>query len=110
MLRFLKEILPNKQKLGHETMLLTKECSLAIQNKLSTKFNHPGGISISFLIENVCINHTLCNLESSKSLIPFSMCNNLDLGEKMPATISLQLAYHYVKYIVAILENIPIIL
>jgi len=40
--------------------------------------------------------------------MPVSMCEKLDLEEIRPTTISLQLANHSIKYVVGILEDLPI--
>ena len=77
--KFLKEILFNKRKLGkHETVFLT-DCSVAIQNKLSAKLKDPSSFSIPYLIGNVSIDCALCDLGSSVSLTPLSMCEKLEL-------------------------------
>jgi len=54
------------------------------------------------------INRALCNLRSSISLMPLSLCEKLKLGELRPTTISFQLADHSVRYPVSILEDVPI--
>ncbi|XP_057993067.1 uncharacterized protein LOC131174047 [Hevea brasiliensis] len=54
------------------------------------------------------INKILCDLGASVSLIPLLICQKLDVGELKPTTISLQLANRSVKYLIGILENIPI--
>jgi len=56
----------------------------------------------------VLIDRALCDLGSGVSLMPLSMCKKLELGEIRPTTISLQLADHFVKYPVGILENVLI--
>jgi len=49
--KFMKEILSNKRKLEeHETIALTKECSVAVQNKLPAKLKVPESFSIPCLI------------------------------------------------------------
>jgi len=107
--KFLKEILSNKRKLEeHETVALTEECSVAIQNKLPTKLKDPDSFLISYLIGNVPINCALCDLGSSVSLMALSLCEKLELGELRPTTIPLQLADRSVKYPVGILEDVPI--
>ena len=107
--KFLKEILSNKRKLeAHETVALTEECSVAIQNKLPTKLKDLDSFSIPYLIRDVPINHTLYDLVSSISLMPLSLCEKLELGELRPITISLQLADCSVKYPIGILEDVPI--
>ena len=88
--KFLKEILSSKRKLEeYENVALTEECSAAIQNKLPAKLKDLGNFSIPYLIGNVSINHALCDLRSSVSLMPLSLCEKLELGEKRPTTISL---------------------
>jgi len=107
--KFLKEILSNKRKLEeHETMALIEECSAVIQNKLPINLKDPDIFSIPCLIGNVSIDRALCDLGSSVGLMPFSLYKKMDLGEMRPTTISLQLAYCFVKYPVGILEDVPI--
>ena len=75
--KFLKQILSNKRNLEeHEIVALTEECSAAIQNKLPTKLKDPRSFSIPCLIGNVSINRALCDLGSSVSLMPLSLCEN----------------------------------
>jgi len=107
--KFLKEILSNKIKLEeHETIALIEECSAAIQNKLPAKLKDPDSFSIPCLIGNVSIDRALCDLGSSLSLMAFSLYKKLYLGEMRPTTISVQLVGHSVKYLIGILEDVPI--
>jgi len=85
---------------------LTEECSAA--NKHPAKLKDPGSFSIPYLIGNVSLKRTLCDLGSSVSSMPLSMCENLELREMRLITISLQLADHSVKYPVGVLEDILI--
>jgi len=52
------------------------------------------------------VDGVLCDLGSSMSFMPLSMCKKLDLGEMRPTTISLELANCYVKYPIGVLEDI----
>ena len=79
-----------------------------IQKKLLAKLKEPGSFSIPYLIENVCINHALCDLGLNVSLILLSVCKKLNLGEIRPTTISLQLADRSLKYLVGVLEDFPV--
>ncbi|XP_058003724.1 uncharacterized protein LOC131180126 [Hevea brasiliensis] len=107
--KFLKDILSKKRRLeDYETVAFTEECSAILQNKLPPKLKNPGSFSIPCLIGNMNINKALCDLSTSVSLMPLSLCKKLDVGELKPTTISLQLADRSVKYPVGILENIPI--
>ena len=79
--KFLKEILSSKRKLKeHETVALTKKCSVAIQNELPAKLKDLDSFYIPCLIRNVSIDHALCDLGSSVSLISLSFYKKLDLG------------------------------
>ncbi|KAJ9185121.1 hypothetical protein P3X46_004785 [Hevea brasiliensis] len=94
--KFLKEILLKKRKLeDYGTVALIEECSAIMQNKLPPKLKDPG-------------NKALCDLGASVSLMPLSICKKLEIGELKPIIISLQLADRSIKYLVGILENIPI--
>jgi len=108
--KFLKEILSKKRKIDdeHEIIALGEECSAVVQNKLPAKFKDPGSFFISCLIGNVSIDRALCDLDSSVSLMPYSTFKKLDLGELRPINISLQLANRSLKYLLGILEDVPI--
>ena len=104
-----EKILSNKRKLQeHETVALTEGCSAVIQNKLPAKLKDPDSVSIPCLMGSMTVDYALCDLGSSKSLMPLSIYKKLELGEIRPTTISLQLAGHFVKYPVGILEDVPI--
>ncbi|XP_020254057.1 uncharacterized protein LOC109831129 [Asparagus officinalis] len=89
-------------------MALTEECSAIIQNKLSPKLKDPGSFSITCVIGNASINRALCELGTSVSLMPMSICKKLGIGNLKPTMISLQLADRLVKYPIGILEDVPI--
>ena len=104
--KFLEEILSKKRKLEeYEIVALTEECNTTIQNKLPAKLRDPGSFSIPYLVGNVSINLPLCDLVSSVSLMPFSLCEKLELGEMRPTTISLQLTDRSMKYPMSVLED-----
>ena len=105
--KFLKEILFNKRKPEeHETVALMEECSAVIQNKLPAKLKDLSSFSIPCLIEP--IDRALFDIGSSVNLMPFSLCEKLELGEIRPTTISLQLANRSVKYPMGVLYVVPI--
>ncbi|XP_057990642.1 uncharacterized protein LOC131173014 [Hevea brasiliensis] len=107
--KFLKEILSKKRRLeDYETIALIEECSAILQNKIPPKLKDPASFSIPCLIDNMNIDKALCDLGVSVSLMSLSICQKLNVGELRPTTISLQLADRSIKYLVGILENIPI--
>jgi len=61
--KFLKEILSNKRELEeHETIDLTEECGVMIQNEFPAILKDPDSFSIPCLIGNVYIDRALCDL------------------------------------------------
>ncbi|XP_050910009.1 uncharacterized protein LOC127123872 [Lathyrus oleraceus] len=107
--KFLKEILSNKWKIeDNETVTLTAECSAIIQNNMPPKLKDPGSFSIPYVIGKFVIDKTLCDLGSSISLMPLSICEMLKMGELRPTRMSIQLADRSVKFPVGMLENVPV--
>lgn len=91
--KFMKEILLNKRKLGeYETMMLTEECTAILQNKLPPKLKDPGSFTIPCTIGNSYFKKALCDLGASINLMPLSIFRQLGIGEVKSTTISLQLA------------------
>jgi len=76
-----------------------------MQCGLLAKLKDLRSFSIPYLIGNGCVDHALCDLGSSVSLMPLYMCKKLELAEIRPTTISLQLADRSVKYPVGIYED-----
>ena len=89
-------------------MALGEECSAMILNQLPAKLKDPSSFSIPCMIENVSIDRTLCDLDSSLNLMPYSFFKRLGIGELSPIFISLQLADRSIKYPMGILEDVPI--
>ncbi|XP_019172840.1 PREDICTED: uncharacterized protein LOC109168278 [Ipomoea nil] len=97
--KFLKEILSNKRRAeNRETVAVSEECSALIQNKLPPKLRDPGSFSIPCVIGGSLVQKALCDLGASVSLMPYSLCQKLQLGEPKPTSITLQLADRSVKY------------
>ena len=91
-MKFVKNILANKKKLGeYVTIAITEECSVILQNKIPPKLKDSGIFSIPFSIGNSVAGKALCDLGASINLKPLSMFKRLKLGEAKPTTISLQL-------------------
>ncbi|XP_058753063.1 uncharacterized protein LOC131626242 [Vicia villosa] len=106
--KFLKEILSNKKKIvENKIVTLTAECSAMIQNKMSPKLKDPGSFSIPCVIGKFVIDKDLCDLGSSVSLMPLSICEKLKLGELRPTKMSLQLVDRSVKFPVVCLKMFP---
>ncbi|XP_019164481.1 PREDICTED: uncharacterized protein LOC109160654 [Ipomoea nil] len=104
---FLKEILSNKRRAeDRETVAVSEECNALIQNKLLSKLRDPGSFSIPCVIGGSLVQRALCDLGESVSLMPYSLCQKLQLGEPKPTSMTLQLADRSVKYPIGILEYV----
>ncbi|XP_021682985.2 uncharacterized protein LOC110666704 [Hevea brasiliensis] len=107
--KFLNEILSNKSWLKeYETVVLTKECSAILQNKLPPKLKDRSSFSIPYSISKLNIDRAICDIGASVSLMPLLKCEKLKLGELKPTTISLQLVDRSIKYPIVIIENIQL--
>ena len=91
--KFMKDILSKKRKLGdYETMALSEECSAILPKKLSPKLKDPSSFTIPYAIGNLVFEKALCDLGASINLMPWSIFKKLKLGEARPTTVTLQLA------------------
>ncbi|XP_052172172.1 uncharacterized protein LOC127788099 [Diospyros lotus] len=105
--KFMKEIPSNKRRLDeHETVMLTKESSAILQNKLPPKLKDPGSFTIPYTIGSLYFEQALCDLGASINLMPYSIFRELGLGEAKPTRMSLQLADRSVKHPRRIVEDI----
>ncbi|XP_031095140.1 uncharacterized protein LOC115999430 [Ipomoea triloba] len=78
-----------------------------VEAKLPPKLKDPGSFAIPCIIGGFVVGGALCDLGASVSLMPYSMCKRLNLGEPKPTTMTLQMADHSVKRLVGVLEDIP---
>ncbi|XP_062093524.1 uncharacterized protein LOC133799531 [Humulus lupulus] len=105
--KFMKEILSNKRKMGdYETMALTEECSAILQRKLPQKLRDPGSFTIPCTTGEFECKHALCDLGASINLMPLSVFRRLGLGKARPTAVTLQLADRSVKHPRGIIEDV----
>ena len=103
----MKEILSNKRKLEeHETVLLTKESTAILHNKLPPKLKDTISFSIPCTIGNSSFDKALYDLGTSINLMPLSIFRKSGLGEPKATTVSLQLAYRSIKYPRGMIDDI----
>ncbi|XP_076905457.1 uncharacterized protein LOC143561214 [Bidens hawaiensis] len=104
--KFLKDVLSNKRKLEELShVILSKECSAILQNKLPKKMPDPRCFTIPCLTGNLFVSNALADLRASINLIPYMVFFKLGLGEHTPTRMSIQLANRSVKYPRGIVEN-----
>ncbi|XP_038882375.1 uncharacterized protein LOC120073642 [Benincasa hispida] len=97
--KFLKDILTNKRKIGeNETVALTYECSALFQNNIPKKMKDPGSFTLPCSIGGKEVGNALCDLGTSINLMPFSIFKKLNNGNARPTTVTLQLANRSIKH------------
>ncbi|PIN12235.1 DNA-directed DNA polymerase [Handroanthus impetiginosus] len=105
--KFMKDILSKKRRLGdYEMVALTEECSAIIQNKLPPKLKDPGSFTIPCTIGTHFSGRALCDLGASINLMPYSIYRTLGLGEAKSTSITLQLADRSLTYPKGVIEDI----
>ena len=105
--KFMKEILSKKRKLGdYETIALSEECSAILQQKLPPKLKDPSSFTIPCAIENVVVERALCDLGASINLMSWSIFKKLKLGEARLTTVTLQLADRSLTHLRGIIEDV----
>ncbi|KAK5812937.1 hypothetical protein PVK06_028381 [Gossypium arboreum] len=105
--KFLKEILVNKQKLDEASHVeLNAVCSAILQNKLPHKLKDPGSFTIPCLIGSLDIRHALADLGASINVMPYKMFKQLGLGKPKQTRMSIQLANKTIRFPRGIIENV----
>ena len=105
--KFLKDLCTVKRKLNVQSKaFLTESVSSIIQQETPPKYKDPGCPTISCIIGNTKIEHALLDLGASVNLLPFSVYQQLDLGELKRTPITLQLADRSVKIPRGVVEDV----
>ena len=87
---------------------LTKKVSAIIECKTLVKYKDPGCPTISVNIGGTCVEKALLDLGASVNLLPFSMYQQLGLGELKPTTITLSLVDRSIKIPKGTVEDVLI--
>ncbi|XP_022847548.1 uncharacterized protein LOC111370071 [Olea europaea var. sylvestris] len=107
--KFLKEMLTKKRKMPeHETITLSKECSVIIQHRIPPKLKDPGGFTLPCSIGNLQGINCLIDSGASINLIPLPLYRKFGLGDPKAASIILQLEDKTLKHPYGIVENMLI--
>ncbi|XP_043702292.1 uncharacterized protein LOC122652570 [Telopea speciosissima] len=107
--KVLKDLFTQKRKtkVPKKAFLATNVSSVFSQHMMA-KCKDPGYPTISCVIGNTKIDHTLLDLGVSVNLLPYSMYQQLGLGDLKPTTITLQLANRSVKILEGMIEDVLI--
>ncbi|XP_022862089.1 uncharacterized protein LOC111382375 [Olea europaea var. sylvestris] len=96
-----------KRKLNvQQKVFLTENVSSIIQQNTPPKFKDPDCSTISCVIGNNRIKRALLDLGASVNLLPFSVLEQLGLGELKPTTTTLQLVDRSVKVPRGVVEDV----
>ncbi|CAM8941098.1 unnamed protein product [Rhodiola kirilowii] len=91
--RFLKDVITCRRTIEDVDMVsLNGECSAILQPRMPPKLEDPGSFSVSCYINEVKIERAMCDLGASISLMPYSLCKKLNMGEPKPTQMILRLA------------------
>ena len=105
--KFLKDLCTVKRKHHvQKNVFLTESVSSIIQQLAPPKYKDPGCPTISCTIGNTRIERALLDLGASVNLIPFSVYEQLGLGELKATTIVLQLAECSIKISRGVVEDV----
>ncbi|XP_021727700.1 uncharacterized protein LOC110694845 [Chenopodium quinoa] len=107
--KFLKDIFSGKRHCNEIDLVELGECcSALIHNDLPKKMKDPGNFSIPCKIKSKLFENALCDLGANVSIMPFSVFENLKLGELLPTNMTLQLADSSIKFPKGRVEDVPL--
>jgi uncharacterized coiled-coil protein SlyX len=109
--KFLKDLCTQKRKNRKhipKKVVLTEQVSSLIQHNTPPKLKDPGAPTISCVIGNTQIERALLDLGAGVNLLPFSVYQQLGLGELKPTSTVLQLADRSIKKPRGIVEDVLI--
>ncbi|KAL4296425.1 hypothetical protein GQ457_12G013270 [Hibiscus cannabinus] len=105
--KFLKDMCTVKRKHNvQKKAFLTETVSSIIQHLTPPKYKDPGCPTISCIIGNTRIERALLDLGASVNLLPFSVYQQLGLGELKATPITLQLADRSIKIPRGVVEDV----
>uniref|UniRef100_A0A2N9FT19 Retrotransposon gag domain-containing protein n=1 Tax=Fagus sylvatica TaxID=28930 RepID=A0A2N9FT19_FAGSY len=103
--KYLKDLCTVKRKHHvQKKAFLTEQVSAILQCNTPVKYKDPGCPTISCIIGNFNIDRALLDLGASVNLLPYSVYEQLGLGELKPTKVVLQLADRSIR------TSIPVIL
>ena len=107
--KFLKDVCTVKRGFNvNKKACLTEQVSAIIECKTPLKYKDPRCPTISVNIGGTCVEKALLDLGASVNLLPFSMYQQLGLGELKPTTITLSLADRFIKIPKGTVEDVLI--
>ena len=107
--KYLKDLCTVKRRQSvKKKAYLASQVSAIIERDLPPKYNDPGTPTISCFICEKNITNVLLDLGSSANLFPYSVYQQLGLGEIKPTRMTLQLADRSLKFPRGIVEDVQV--
>ena len=107
--KFLKDLCTVKRKLNtQKKAILTEQVSAILKHNTPPKYKDPGCPTVSCNIGNFRIQQALLDLGASVNLLPYSVYEQLGLGELKTTKVTLQLADRSIKKPRGIVEDVLI--
>ncbi|XP_070040681.1 uncharacterized protein [Nicotiana tomentosiformis] len=103
--KFMKDLVTKKQSMNFETNKVTYEVSAIIYSTAHT-FEDPRAFTISCTIGSTEFAKAICDLGASMNLIPYSVFENLEIGQPRPTSIRLQMSDRTMKRSLGVIEDI----
>ncbi|CAL8997671.1 unnamed protein product, partial [Prunus brigantina] len=105
--KFLKDCCTHKRQFQeHEKVALTEEVSAVLLRKLPPKLKDPGSFTIPCRVGDRLFERALLDLGAIINLMPYTVYEELRLGELKPTSITLQLADRSIRRPRGILEDV----
>ncbi|XP_058211404.1 uncharacterized protein LOC131323568 [Rhododendron vialii] len=105
--KFLKDLCTQKRKLNvQKKVFLTEQVSSIIQTNVVPKYKDPGCPTISITIGDKKIEKALLDLGASVNLLPYSIYEQLGLGEMRPTSVTFQLADRSIRVPRGMVEDV----
>ena len=105
--KFIKDLCTFKKKNKMpKRVFLTKDVSAIIQSTDVTKYEDPGTPTIPCIIGDHAFDRALLDLGSGVNLIPYSLYEQLDLGELRKSRVTLQLADRSIWHPRGVVEDV----
>ncbi|CAM8929737.1 unnamed protein product [Rhodiola kirilowii] len=107
--RFLKDVITCRRTIEDVDMVsLNGECGAIFQPRMPPKLEDPGRFSISCYINDVKTERAMCDLGASISLMPYSLCKKLNIGEPKPTQMISRLADRSSRFPKGVLKDVPV--
>ncbi|CAM8990445.1 unnamed protein product [Rhodiola kirilowii] len=107
--RFLKDVITCRMTIKDvDTVSLNGECSAILQPRMPPKLEDPSSFFISCYINDVKIERAMCDLGASISLMPYSLCKKLNMGEPKPTQLILRLEDRSSRFPKGVLKDVPV--